>query len=1075
MKYYLLVIILFSPLLGMSQVSEIKDSTNQEKHYSVKELTVSGLSRTHARNTYKVDSSHTVGKLPLRDIENPQVYNSISKEIMKDQVVVTFSQALKNATGVSRLWESTGRGGDGAEFYTMRGFSIQPTLTNGVANISNGALDPANIELIEVIKGPSGTLFGGNLISYGGLINVITKKPFKELAGNIGYVGGNYGLSRVKADINVPITNYLFVRVNSAYHSENHFQDAGFNRSFFIGMSLKLEASENLSFFVNTEFKTGESANPPMIFLNRNSPLSFSSIDVFEANYNKSYTNNALVIKNPTFGIQVHADLKITDNITSQSILSTGSTKTDGYYHYLWDNADGNTFTRFISKRDGETTTINLQQNFSGDHTLFQTIRNRIVIGFDFLSKEIRNNSTGWVANGTVSLREMTDNGTLTTQGVDNLLIKSSEGNSIAKTEIFSVYVSDVVNLVPNLPALSAMLSLRLDHFGGRPSYWQTNEIKNQITLSPKFGLVYQPILNVFSVFANYMNGFTNIAPAEVSDVNKQNPTIKVFDPEHANQWEAGAKANLFEDRISITGSYYNITVSNRVMTDPNNPNNQIQGGEIKSQGFEINITTSPIEGLSIVTGFSKNISETTVDATDGGYLGLRPEQAGPEHLFNFWASYKFQHGILKNLGIGFGCNYASEHKTLNRSTSGTFTLPSYIVLNAGLWYHANLFDLNFKIDNFTNLKYFTGWSTCFRVIHRWLGLLSGALIFVIAVTGCLYAFQQEIQDALQSYRFIEKRNSEYALPSELVTSAKAPLPDKELHSIKYQFDNRAAEAIFYHYEPTSYFIMFMNPYTGEILHTQNMEEGFFPFVLKGHFYLWLPPEIGQPVVATITLVFFLILVCGLVLWFPKNKQSIKNKVWFQWNPITNWKRKNYDLHSIFGFYSLFIAFIFVVTGLVWGFQWFAQSYYAVLGGEKSLEYEEPFSTATQKENTNVLDHLFLKLKSETPDIHSIEVHPPTSDSTTIAISTNTEYGTYWKIDYRYFDQFDFQEKYPNTIFNRFQNATFADKLMRMNYDIHTGAIFGFGGKIFMFFMSLLIASLPVTGFLFWYGKRKSM
>lgn len=66
--------------------------------------------------TYIQKSVNSSNKMPLKDIENPQVYNVISKNILKQQAVTTFSDALKNATGVSRLWESTGRGSDGAEF-----------------------------------------------------------------------------------------------------------------------------------------------------------------------------------------------------------------------------------------------------------------------------------------------------------------------------------------------------------------------------------------------------------------------------------------------------------------------------------------------------------------------------------------------------------------------------------------------------------------------------------------------------------------------------------------------------------------------------------------------------------------------------------------------------------------------------------------------------------------------------------------------------------------------------------------------------------------------------------------------
>ncbi len=115
-----------------------------------------------------------VAKMPLKNLENPQVYQSVSRAILKEQVVTNFNDALKNATGVSRLWESTGRGGDGAEYFSMRGFAVQPTLVNGMPSVNNGGLDPAHIESIEVVKGPSGTLFGSPMISYGGLINITT-------------------------------------------------------------------------------------------------------------------------------------------------------------------------------------------------------------------------------------------------------------------------------------------------------------------------------------------------------------------------------------------------------------------------------------------------------------------------------------------------------------------------------------------------------------------------------------------------------------------------------------------------------------------------------------------------------------------------------------------------------------------------------------------------------------------------------------------------------------------------------------------------------------------------------------
>jgi uncharacterized iron-regulated membrane protein len=359
------------------------------------------------------------------------------------------------------------------------------------------------------------------------------------------------------------------------------------------------------------------------------------------------------------------------------------------------------------------------------------------------------------------------------------------------------------------------------------------------------------------------------------------------------------------------------------------------------------------------------------------------------------------------------------------------------------------------------------------RKIHLWLGLITGPIVFVIALTGCIYAFQEEIQDFSQSYRFVEVSQSEMLPPSRIRAIADSIQPGKHLHAIMYHTKDRAVKAIYYAYDQYYNFV-YINPYSGKVLETHDVENSFFGFILEGHFYLWLPKTIGQVVVSTATLIFFFIVLSGIYLWWPRNKHNKKQKFTIKRN--VSWRRRNFDLHSVLGAYISLLAIILIITGLVWGFTWFRNGVYSLAsGGETYQEYSEPSSLKKDSihSSVNPLDHVFEFMRKEYPKAEWIELHVPELRTSPVAVNVNTDSKTYWKTDYRYFDQYSFKELSVNHQWGRFENASGADLLMRMNYDIHVGGIFGFAGKIFAFLISLVIASLPITGFLMWYGKIK--
>jgi uncharacterized iron-regulated membrane protein len=359
------------------------------------------------------------------------------------------------------------------------------------------------------------------------------------------------------------------------------------------------------------------------------------------------------------------------------------------------------------------------------------------------------------------------------------------------------------------------------------------------------------------------------------------------------------------------------------------------------------------------------------------------------------------------------------------------------------------------------------------RKVHLWLGFITGPIVFMIALTGCIYAFQEEIQDLSQSYRFVEVSQSEMLPPSRIRAIADSIQPGKHLHAIMYHTKDRAAKAIYYKYDHYYNFV-YINPYTGKVLETHDVENSFFGFILEGHFYLWLPKSIGKVVVASSTLIFFFILISGIYLWWPRNKNNKSQKFKINWN--ASWRRKNFDLHSVLGTYVSILAIILVVTGLVWGFSWFRNGVYTIAsGGETFKEYSEPSSIKKNSMHSNVdpLDHVFQIMVKEYPNAEWIELHVPDQSTSPVAANANPEEETYWKTDYRYFDQYSFNELPVNHQWGRFDNASGADLLMRLNYDIHVGGVFRFAGKIFAFLVSLVIASLPITGYILWFGKRK--
>lgn len=366
------------------------------------------------------------------------------------------------------------------------------------------------------------------------------------------------------------------------------------------------------------------------------------------------------------------------------------------------------------------------------------------------------------------------------------------------------------------------------------------------------------------------------------------------------------------------------------------------------------------------------------------------------------------------------------------------------------------------------NFKYWVG------RLHLWLGLASGLIVCFLGITGCMLAFEQEIRNVTEPYRFLAVQNQPLLPPSALKTIANKALPGKHSpHSITYQ-PGKTAQAVYYHEAPDYYWIVYINPYNGQVLKVKNMDTDFFRIVVNGHYYLWLPPTVGQPILASATLIFVVMLISGLILWWPRSRAAAKQRFSFKLN--ARWRRVNYDMHNVLGFYITWVIIFIALSGLVMGFQWFAGSvYWVTSGGKKQVAfYEAESGAAKMGQKASNIDQIWYKTRAELPNFTgSIDVHFPKNNKAAIEVAINPDTYTYWKTDYIFYDQYTLKEIPVKHLYGKLQKATAADKLARMNYDIHVGAIAGLPGKIMAFCASLIAASMPVTGFIIWWSRRK--
>lgn len=357
------------------------------------------------------------------------------------------------------------------------------------------------------------------------------------------------------------------------------------------------------------------------------------------------------------------------------------------------------------------------------------------------------------------------------------------------------------------------------------------------------------------------------------------------------------------------------------------------------------------------------------------------------------------------------------------------------------------------------------------RQIHLWLGLASGLVVFILGITGAIYAFQSEIRKMLYHDRlYVDVPEVAVRLPlSRLLPIAEQAIgKDRKISRAElsqlpgrtYMFRamklDRKAFGYWNYYQ--YYDKVYLNPYTGGVVFREDAKKEFFTIVLALHMNLLMGDHIGHIIVQWSVVCFVLLLVSGMVLWWPKkwNRKQLKKSMVVKWN--AKFKRLNYDLHNVFGFYSFVILMVIALTGLMWSFELTTEQKAKVL------------SDTTQPAGTMPVDRILTQALQASPEtVYLLYSFPPAKSGTVNVSAYQSDVQLYKRVQYR-FDRYNGKLLQTGEAFNK---LALRAQVIALNYDLHTGSALGFAGKMLVFFAGLIAAGLPVTGFLIWWRRGK--
>ena len=706
----------------------------QEEAQQLQEVEIIGRRESSYKNTSSFSGTKTA--TAIRDI--PQTINYVTKEVILDQGASTVNDVVKNVSGVS-------------QYTTYNDFSIRGFRTTGNRNSGNllngmraqtslwSASSLANIERVEVIKGPAAALFGN--AAPGGIINRVTKKPLLQRLHTVSVNTGSWGTLKTYGDFTGPLneSKSLLYRLNLGYETTDGYRDLQGRNTLTIAPSFSFIPNEKTRFNVDITYYRLDGK------VDRGQTI-FGDADLYSVPITRSLSATNDFLRETQMNISLGLTHKITDNLSFNSTYLNSSYSEDLREHnqansyYMQQQGKANTgdptkilMQALLRQRTFRNNSFNNYFNYNFTTGL---VKHTLLVGYDYFQVELLPGASQLTAGG-----YLLKNGKTTTTFNParlNTYVVDANNNPVTNVAVFDLnkpttgnvmketgkYIFTSGNTKPTLQTshgvylqeqlevsiVKLLLGLRKEFFMDYINYKENNEEKiEQQALIPRVGLVITANDNI-NFYSTWMKGFEPQTAAIQSDPDRYGGP---FDPVYSELYEMGVKTDWFNNRLSATASVFKIIQQNSLYDAfpavIGKPDLKMQIGEEESNGFEFDLAGEITPNWSILANYAYIDARITKTAQNNEKDFDMQRPSTPRHSGNIWTKYIITEGPLKHLGFGAGYNFVTERYGQVGRRTNTTVYPGYGLVNAVLYYKINQIQFQLNLNNVLNKTHWVG------------------------------------------------------------------------------------------------------------------------------------------------------------------------------------------------------------------------------------------------------------------------------------------------------------------------------------------------------------------------------